>query len=81
MNAFVKHKHGGPEVLSFEDAAISRPKTDEVQVRRTTIGLNFIAVYFRTSLYAAPAGLPLISGSQGAGIAVVTGCNRFYSAA
>ena len=67
------HKHGGPEVLSFEDAAISNPKADEVQVRHTAIGLNFIDVYFRTGLYAAPAGLPLIPGNEGAGIVAAIG--------
>ncbi|MGB8817126.1 MAG: quinone oxidoreductase [Rhizobiaceae bacterium] len=73
MKAILVHTHGGPEVLSLEDIDISRPNAGEVQVRHTAIGLNFIDVYFRTGLYPAPAGLPLIPGNEGAGIVVAVG--------
>ena len=68
MKAIVIHKHGGPEVLSYEDFEVAAPKPGEAQVRHTAIGLNFIDVYFRTGLYPAPAGLPFIPGNEGAGI-------------
>lgn len=73
MKAVVIHSHGGPEVLSYENAEISPPKAGEAQVRHTAIGLNFIDVYFRTGLYPAPAGLPLIPGNEGAGIVEAVG--------
>lgn len=73
MKAMKIHKHGGPEVLSYEDTEINQPKPGEAQVRHTAIGLNFIDVYFRTGLYAAPAGLPLIPGNEGAGIVEAVG--------
>ena len=73
MKAIVIHKHGGPEVLSYEDFEVAAPKPGEAQVRHTAIGLNFIDVYFRTGLYPAPAGLPFIPGNEGAGIVEAVG--------
>jgi NADPH2:quinone reductase len=37
-------------------------------VRHTAIGLNFIDVYYRTGLYPAPNGFPLVPGGEGAGV-------------
>lgn len=62
------HQHGGPEVLSYEDAVFVEPAAGEILVRHTAIGLNFIDVYFRTGLYPAPGGLPFTPGSEGAGL-------------
>jgi NADPH:quinone reductase len=73
MKAIVIHKHGGPEVLSYENAEIAAPKPGEAQVRHTAAGLNFIDVYFRTGLYPAPSGLPFIPGNEGAGIVEAVG--------
>jgi NADPH2:quinone reductase len=62
------HAHGGPEVLAWEDADPGRPGPGQVLVRHTAIGLNFIDVYYRTGLYPAPGGLPLVPGGEGAGV-------------
>ena len=62
------HHHGGPDVLSYEDASFAEPAAGDVLVRHTAIGLNFIDVYFRTGLYPAPGGLPFTPGSEGAGV-------------
>ncbi|MDD9875266.1 MAG: quinone oxidoreductase, partial [Gammaproteobacteria bacterium] len=56
---------GGPEVMQWESAELAEPKADEVQVRHTVIGLNFIDVYFRTGVYAAPQ-LPFTPGLEAA---------------
>ncbi|WP_296739606.1 quinone oxidoreductase [Mesorhizobium sp.] len=61
------HAHGGPEALIYEDADPGRPGAGQILVRHTAIGLNFIDVYFRTGLYPAPGGLPLIPGGEAAG--------------
>ncbi|MDD9858762.1 MAG: quinone oxidoreductase [Gammaproteobacteria bacterium] len=58
---------GGPEVMQWESAELAEPKADEVQVRHTVIGLNFIDVYFRTGVYAAPQ-LPFTPGLEAAGV-------------
>ncbi len=62
------HAHGGPEVLTWEEADPGRPGPGQVLLRHTAIGLNFIDVYYRTGLYPAPGGLPLVPGGEGAGV-------------
>ena len=72
------HKVGGPEVLTMENVTIGKPGPGEVKLRQHAIGVNFIDVYFRTGLYAAP-GLPFTPGNEGAGevIAVGSGVGNF----
>ncbi len=66
------HAHGGPEVLSYEDVATPEPKAGEVLVRQRAVGVNFIDVYFRTGLYAAPS-MPFTPGNEAAGEVVAVG--------
>lgn len=61
------HEHGGPQMLRYEDVDPGKPGKGEVLIRHTAIGLNFIDCYFRTGLYPAPGGLPLILGGEAAG--------------
>jgi NADPH2:quinone reductase len=72
MKAIRVHRHGGPEVLSYEEVGIGRPGTGEVLVRNRAIGLNFVDTYFRSGAYAPP-GLPFIPGNEGAGEVVAVG--------
>ena len=72
MKAIRIHRHGGPEVLAYEDVDIGQPGPGEVRVRNMAIGLNFIDVYFRTGVYKPPA-LPFIPGNEGAGEVVAVG--------
>lgn len=65
------HQYGGPEVLSFDDVEVGPPAPDEVQVRHTAIGLNYIDVYDRTGLY--PMTLPGVLGREAAGVIVALG--------
>lgn len=67
------HRTGGPEVLSFDEIEVAPPGPGEVRIRQTAIGLNFLDTYYRTGLYAAPAGLPLIPGGEGAGVVTELG--------
>lgn len=67
------HAHGGPEVLTYEDVDPGKPGPGQVLIRQTAIGLNFIDVYYRTGLYPAPNGLPLIAGGEGAGVVIGLG--------
>ncbi len=60
-------QHGGPEVLEYVDVDPGRPGKGEALIRHAAIGLNFIDIYYRTGLYPAPNGLPLIPGNEGAG--------------
>lgn len=72
MKAIRVHRHGGPEVLTFEDMAIGQPGPGQVRVRNRAIGLNFVDVYFRTGAYTPPE-LPFIPGNEGAGEVVAVG--------
>lgn len=67
------HAHGGPETLSYEDDDPDRPGPGQALVRHTAIGLNFLDTYYRSGLYPAPNGLPLIPGSEAAGTVVEAG--------
>jgi NADPH2:quinone reductase len=67
------HETGGPEVLRYESFDVPAPKAGEARIRHTAIGLNFIDCYFRSGLYPAPAGLPLVPGNEGAGTVVAIG--------
>ena len=73
VKAVVVHQVGGPDVLSYEDVKVGTPGPGEVHIRNEAIGLNFLDVYYRTGLYPAPAGLPLIPGHEGAGIVLAVG--------
>ncbi|MGB3272144.1 MAG: quinone oxidoreductase, partial [Xanthobacteraceae bacterium] len=66
------HKHGGPEVLAYEDVEVGAPGPGEVRIRQTVLGLNFIDVYYRTGLYKPP-GLPFVAGNEAAGVVEAVG--------
>ncbi|MGE0282736.1 MAG: quinone oxidoreductase [Rhizobiaceae bacterium] len=67
------HAHGGPEVLTYEDVDPGKPDPGQVLIRQTAIGLNFIDIYYRTGLYPAPNGLPMIPGGEAAGVVIGLG--------
>ncbi len=65
------HRYGGPEALRLEEIELAPPAPDEVQIRHTAIGLNYIDVYDRTGLYPLP--LPAVLGREAAGVVVALG--------
>jgi NADPH2:quinone reductase len=65
MKAIRIHETGGPEVLRYEDVELPPPGKNEVRVRHTAIGVNFIDTYHRSGLYKLP--LPTGIGSEAAG--------------
>jgi NADPH2:quinone reductase len=66
VHAIRVHEVGGPEVLSWEEAAVGEPGLGQVRLRQHAVGLNYIDVYHRTGLYPQP--LPLTPGTEGAGV-------------
>ena len=66
------HQNGGPDVLRWEALDVPAPGPGEVRLRQTAVGLNYIDVYFRTGLYAAPT-MPFTPGLEGAGVVEATG--------
>lgn len=71
MKAIVVHNPGGPEVLTYEDAATPTPTAGEALVKLEAIGLNYIDVYHRTGLYPLPR--PFIPGMEAAGVVEALG--------
>jgi NADPH2:quinone reductase len=65
------HAHGGPEVLTAEEFEPAKPAADEVQVRQSAVGVNYIDVYDRTGLY--PVTLPSGLGREAAGVITAVG--------
>lgn len=71
MKAVRVHQHGGPEVLTYEDAPEPQPQPDQAVVKIDVAGLNFIDIYFRTGLYKAD--LPFTAGQEAAGVVTAVG--------
>ncbi len=57
---------GGPDVMRWVRQEVPAPKPDELRIRNTAIGLNFIDCYHRSGLYALP--LPSGLGMEAAGV-------------
>lgn len=73
MKAVRIHKTGGPEVLQLDDIELPPPGADQVRVRHTVIGVNFIDTYHRSGLYQLP--MPAGIGSEAAGVVDAVGDN------
>jgi NADPH2:quinone reductase len=63
---------GGPEMLQPIDIDVPDPGPDEVRLRQTTMGVNFVDIYYRSGLYPV-AALPTVLGFEGAGIVETVG--------
>jgi NADPH2:quinone reductase len=72
MKAIRVHRHGGPDVLAYEDVDTGQPGPGEVRVRNRAIGLNFVDIYLRTGAFAPPR-LPSTPGKEGAGEVLAVG--------
>ena len=71
MKAIRFHRHGGPEVLSYEDLPDPVPAAGQVIVEIDAIGLNYIDTYHRQGLY--PVDLPCTPGMEAAGTVAALG--------
>jgi NADPH2:quinone reductase len=72
LKAIRVHRHGGPEVLAYEEAELGPLGRGEVRVRNRAIGLNFVDTYLRSGAYTPP-GLPFTPGKEGAGEVIAVG--------
>jgi NADPH:quinone reductase len=64
---------GGPEVLKLVELPTPEPTDGEVLIRVSRAGLNFADTHQRTNSYLAKAELPLVPGSEVAGVRADTG--------
>lgn len=65
------HATGGPDVLTLEDVEVGAPGPNEVLLRQTAIGVNYIDTYHRSGLYALP--MPAGIGQEAAGVVEAVG--------
>jgi NADPH:quinone reductase len=61
-------EYGGPEVLRLVELPVPEPSDGEVLVRVTRAGLNFADTHRRTNSYLVRDALPLVPGSEIAGV-------------
>lgn len=66
-------QYGGPEVLELVELAVPVPDDGEVLVKVARAGLNFADTHRRTNSYLAKDALPLVPGSEVAGVREDTG--------
>ncbi|MDG6981071.1 MAG: zinc-binding dehydrogenase [Nitrososphaerota archaeon] len=68
MKAVRFHKHGGPEVLQYEEAPDPVPTSDDAVIRVKACALNHLDLWARNGLPNVAIPLPHISGSDIAGV-------------
>jgi NADPH2:quinone reductase len=73
MRAIQMQEFGGPEVLQLVDIPVPEPADGEVLIKVSRAGLNYADTHQRTNSYLAKATLPLIPGSEVAGVREDTG--------
>ena len=73
MRAIQQQEFGGPEVLELVELPPPDPGDGEVLIRVSRAGMNFADTHQRTNSYLAKATLPLIPGSEVAGVREDTG--------
>jgi NADPH:quinone reductase len=73
MRAIQVQEFGGPEVLRIADVAMPEPGPGEVLIQVTRAGINFADTHQRRNEYLAKAELPLIPGTEVAGVREDTG--------
>ena len=60
------HSFGGPEAMKWEEVTVGAPAPNEVRLKATAIGLNYIDTYHRSGLYKIP--LPSVLGREAAAV-------------
>ena len=67
----VIHQVGDPDVFTIEQTKVNAPAANEVTIKHTAIGVNFIDTYYRAGLY--PVDLPATLGDEAVGIVLQVG--------
>jgi NADPH:quinone reductase len=73
VRAIQMQEFGGPEVLQLADIPTPEPAEGEVLIKVSRAGLNYADTHQRTNSYLAKAELPLVPGSEVAGVREDTG--------
>ncbi len=73
MRAIQMSEFGGPEVLELVELPTPTPGPEEVLIRVNRAGLNFADTHQRANSYVQKATLPMVPGSEVAGVREDTG--------
>src|SRR5919107_3374180 len=73
MRAIQVREFGGPEVLELVELPAPEPGAGEVLIRVSRAGINFADTHQRRNEYLAAAELPLVPGTEVAGVREDTG--------
>ena len=73
MRAIQMSEYGGPEVLKLVELPVPEPGAGEVLVKVARAGVNFADTHQRTNTYLAKSALPIVPGSEVAGVREDTG--------
>src|SRR3954452_9642007 len=73
MRAIQQKEFGGPEVLELVDLPVPEPGDGEVLIKVSRAGMNFADTHQRRNDYLAAQQLPLVPGTEVAGIREDTG--------
>jgi NADPH:quinone reductase len=65
--AFRFDRHGGPEVLRFEEVEVGAPGPGQVRIRNTAVAINYRDVLMRRGIHAVK-GFPSAIGLESAGV-------------
>lgn len=71
--AHIFSEFGDPSVLNWQDLDLADPAAGEIQIRHDAIGVNYIDVYHRKGVFAAPLSLPSGLGVEGVGVITALG--------
>jgi NADPH2:quinone reductase len=73
MRAIQQVEFGGPEVLELVELPVPEPADGQVLIRVSRAGMNFADTHQREDQYVARQSLPLVPGSEVAGVREDTG--------
>ncbi|MBI5299561.1 MAG: zinc-binding dehydrogenase [Deltaproteobacteria bacterium] len=73
MKAVCIHQHGGPEVLKYEDIPDPVCGSEDVLVQLKATSINHLDIWVRQGIPGWKVPLPIIPGSDGAGVVVGKG--------
>ena len=72
-NVFKITEFGKPEVLAWATDSLPAPGPGEIQIEHLAIGVNYIDIYHRKGVFAAPLPLPSGVGVEGVGVITAVG--------
>jgi NADPH:quinone reductase-like Zn-dependent oxidoreductase/uncharacterized protein YndB with AHSA1/START domain len=70
--AVILKAFGGPEQLSYENVTVAAPAPNEVRIRQTAVGVNYIDIYIRSGEYRMVTP-PAAIGMEAAGTVLDVG--------